>query len=146
MKCTLIFLDFLVEDDFLRKNTILLRCEGLDTVADVFVNNILIGKSENMFQRYDWDVKKFLVPGSNEIIISFTSAITYAAQKSKLYTHTIPPNCPPPVQHGECHVNLIRKKQCSFSWVHILFSFLFVHFLMNLFYIKDFWLMYKMSK
>ncbi|CAB4035011.1 beta-mannosidase-like isoform X1 [Paramuricea clavata] len=69
-----------------------------------------------MFQRYVWDIKKALVTGGNKITIKFTSAVTYSAYKSKLYNYTIPPNCPPSVQHGECHVNLIRKKQCSFSW------------------------------
>lgn len=101
----------------LSKRNILLICEGLDTVADVYINAVLIGQSTNMFQRYVWDIKKTLVPGSNNITIKFTSAVTYSAFKSTLYNYTIPPNCPPSVQHGECHVNLIRKKQCSFSWV-----------------------------
>ena len=108
---------YLVDDALLSKTSILLICEGLDTVADVYINTVLIGRSTNMFQRYVWDIKKALVLGSNEITIKFTSAVTYSAFKSTLYNYTIPPACPPAVQHGECHINLIRKKQCSFSWV-----------------------------
>ena len=28
----------------------------------------------------------------------------------------MPLECPPAVQKGECHVNFLRKQQCSFSW------------------------------
>ncbi len=28
----------------------------------------------------------------------------------------MPLECPPTVQNGECHVNFLRKQQCSFSW------------------------------
>jgi len=28
----------------------------------------------------------------------------------------VPLECPPAVQKGECHINFIRKQQCSFSW------------------------------
>ncbi|XP_067276974.1 beta-mannosidase isoform X2 [Pseudorasbora parva] len=45
------------------------------------------------------------------------SAVTYASQKSHAHTeYRVPPDCPPPVQKGECHVNFIRKAQSSFSW------------------------------
>lgn len=29
---------------------------------------------------------------------------------------SIPPNCPPMMYHGECHMNLLRKMQASFAW------------------------------
>lgn len=32
------------------------------------------------------------------------------------YPYRVPPECPPDVQKGECHVNFLRKEQCSFSW------------------------------
>lgn len=106
-----------MENTLLSKTSILLVCEGLDTFADVYINDVSVGLSTNMFQRYVWSIKKALMPGSNTITVKFTSAVTYSANRSKQYNYTIPPNCPPPVQHGECHVNLIRKKQCSFAWV-----------------------------
>lgn len=108
---------FPVEESWLNKTTVALVCEGLDTIAEVIINGIQIGISTNMFRSYTWDVKKALISGTNEIKIVFTSAVTYSASKSKQYPYPIPPACPPPVQQGECHVNLIRKKQCSFSWV-----------------------------
>ncbi|KAK6045370.1 hypothetical protein COOONC_17124, partial [Cooperia oncophora] len=34
----------------------------------------------------------------------------------KSHGHSVPPVCPPPSYHGECHPNFIRKAQYSFSW------------------------------
>lgn len=31
-------------------------------------------------------------------------------------THKIPPFCVPKEYNGECHVNYLRKMQCSFGW------------------------------
>lgn len=47
-------------------------CEGLDTIADVFVNGNLVGRSENMFVRYIYDIK---------------DALTVAEQLSELHVH-----------------------------------------------------------
>ncbi|XP_047010242.2 beta-mannosidase isoform X2 [Ictalurus punctatus] len=45
------------------------------------------------------------------------SAVTYAAERSQAHaSYKVPPECPPAVQKGECHVNFIRKAQSSFSW------------------------------
>ena len=48
--------------------------------------------------------------------VKFESAVTYAANQSTAYAYTVPPICPPAVQHGQCHPNFIRKEQASFSW------------------------------
>ena len=37
-----------------------LVCEGLDTIAEVFVNDVSVGKSKNMFVRYVFDIKSTL--------------------------------------------------------------------------------------
>ncbi|KAK2499166.1 hypothetical protein MC885_012098, partial [Smutsia gigantea] len=90
--------------------------EGVDTVAKVLFNNVTIGKTDNMFKRYSFDITS-VVRDVNSIELSFQSPVLYAAQQSKAHTeYEVPPNCPPRVQKGECHVNFIRKEQCSFSW------------------------------
>ena len=55
-------------------------------------------------------------PGNNSIGLSFWSAVDYSAKQSRSYPYPVPPNCTALVQNGECHVNFIRKEQCSFSW------------------------------
>uniref|UniRef100_A0A4W3J9R8 Beta-mannosidase n=1 Tax=Callorhinchus milii TaxID=7868 RepID=A0A4W3J9R8_CALMI len=93
-----------------------LVCEGLDTVATVLVNNVTVGTTNNMFSKYTFDTTG-VIKEENFIEIRFLSAISYAAQQNALYSnYTVPPECPPPQQKGECHVNFIRKEQCSFSW------------------------------
>lgn len=90
--------------------------EGVDTVSEILLNNITIGKTDNMFNKYSFDITD-VVRDMNSIELRFQSAVSYATQQSKAYTsRRVPPNCPPVVQKGECHVNFIRKEQCSFSW------------------------------
>ena len=46
-----------------------LVCDGLDTLADVYLNGKWLGHTENMFRQFSWDVKDLLVEGENEIRI-----------------------------------------------------------------------------
>ncbi|CAH1246434.1 MANBA [Branchiostoma lanceolatum] len=109
--------EFDVPGGMLDFNELLLLCEGLDTVATIFVNGKFVGQSDNMFKRYMFDLKSVLKSGRNAIAVNFTSAITYAMEKNASHTqYMVPPDCPPAVQKGECHPNFIRKEQCSFSW------------------------------
>ncbi|XP_061441531.1 beta-mannosidase isoform X1 [Rhineura floridana] len=90
--------------------------EGVDTVAQIVVNNITVGRTDNTFTRYSFDITD-VIEEVNAIHIHFFSAVWYAAEQSKIHqAYTVPPECPPPVQKGQCHVNFIRKEQCSFSW------------------------------
>ncbi|KAM6221639.1 beta-mannosidase [Rhynchocyon petersi] len=90
--------------------------EGVDTISKVLLNNVTIGKTDNMFNRYSFDITS-VVRDVNVLELHFQSAVLYAAQQSKAHTaYPVPPDCPPYVQKGECHVNFIRKEQCSFSW------------------------------
>ncbi|XP_071598688.1 beta-mannosidase isoform X2 [Heliangelus exortis] len=90
--------------------------EGVDTVAQIRMNNITLGRTDNMFIRYSFDISS-LIREVNVVEVHFLSAISYAAEQSRCHKgYSIPPACPPPVQQGECHVNFIRKEQCSFSW------------------------------
>lgn len=89
--------------------------EGVDTVAQVVVNNVTVGRTYNMFNRYSFDVTN-VIQEVNAIEVHFFSAVGYAANQNSSYPYRVPPDCTPPVQKGECHVNFIRKAQSSFSW------------------------------
>ncbi|KAJ6668857.1 hypothetical protein lerEdw1_012343 [Lerista edwardsae] len=89
--------------------------EGVDTIAQVVVNNVTVGRTDNTFSRYSFDVTG-VIKEVNAIEVHFFSAIWYAAKQNSRYPYRMPPDCTPPVQHGECHANFIRKEQCSFSW------------------------------
>ena len=42
--------------DLIQGKSVFLNCEGLDTVATVTLNNVEIGRAENMFRRYRFNI------------------------------------------------------------------------------------------
>ncbi|CAG5129202.1 unnamed protein product, partial [Candidula unifasciata] len=93
-----------------------LVCDGLDTVAAVVVNGKVVGRSDNMFVRSAFNLTGVVQSGDNILAVNFTSAVSEALARVKNSPYDVGPDCPPPAQHGQCHVNQIRKEQCSFSW------------------------------
>ncbi|XP_078419500.1 beta-mannosidase [Cetorhinus maximus] len=107
---------FTLPSDVSKWKRVNLVCDGLDTVATILINNITVGTSNNMFSRYTFD-STGVIRERNFIEVRFLSAVSYAAQQSAQHSkYPVPPECPPIQQRGECHVNFIRKEQCSFSW------------------------------
>ncbi|XP_062903035.1 beta-mannosidase isoform X1 [Mobula hypostoma] len=107
---------FTLPPDVRKWKRVNLVCDGLDTAATILINNVTIGTSSNMFHRYTFDSTN-VIKEQNYIEVHFLSAISYAAQQNAQHkAYSVPPDCPPPQQNGECHVNFIRKEQCSFSW------------------------------
>ncbi|KAK7109882.1 beta-mannosidase-like [Littorina saxatilis] len=107
---------FEVTSDMVQSQSILLVAESIDTVSTLFINGQQVATTNNMFIKYTWDVKSFIKQGTNSIRLEFQSATEYAAKQAASYPYTVPPVCPPPEYHGECHVNFIRKTPCSFAW------------------------------
>ena len=60
-----------------------LVCDGLDTLAEVSLNGILLGKADNMYRQWRWDVTDALRAGTNEITILFCGPVTFITQKQK---------------------------------------------------------------
>ncbi|MFQ7550669.1 MAG: glycosyl hydrolase 2 galactose-binding domain-containing protein [Blautia marasmi] len=44
---------FDAQDDILNSNKVCLRCEGLDTLAELYLNRKFAGRGENMHRTYD---------------------------------------------------------------------------------------------
>uniref|UniRef100_A0A7G3AUK6 beta-mannosidase n=1 Tax=Lutzomyia longipalpis TaxID=7200 RepID=A0A7G3AUK6_LUTLO len=118
-------LDFSVPKEIFNSEYIILTLHGVDTVAELTFNGVMLqtstGKDEldNMFTRYRFDVKRYaedpFFEGRSYISITIKSPV--AAAKALAQKHLItPPECPPNVYHGECHMNFLRKMQASFSW------------------------------
>lgn len=51
---------FVVNDAFAKHKHIDLVSGGLDTIAEVYLNDILVLQADNMFRRYVKDVKKVI--------------------------------------------------------------------------------------
>lgn len=108
--------NFTLTADVVASNTVNIHLDQIDTVANITINSCMIGKVNNMFLRYVYSVPSNCLHTDNQIQIDFQSPVDYALQQATLYNGTVPPECPPDVQNGLCHVNFIRKEPCSFSW------------------------------
>ena len=89
-----------------------LVCEGLDCIATIWINDVEIGKSENMHVERRFSVKEHLREGENTIRIRFDSAVYWArANMAKLGE----------LPHASSFSNsepfhFIRKNACNFGW------------------------------
>lgn len=110
--------DFQLSEEVLSHRRILLVAHGIDTVANIYVNDVLLGSTENMFVRHRFDVKPHVKTGYNNVTVELTSPVRYAVERAKSAArlHAIPPECPPVRQRSRCSVNQIRKTQTSFGW------------------------------
>lgn len=115
--------NFSVDASFQSYRGIILIANGIDSVSSVYLNDKLIGATDNMFRRYVFDVASYINvanPASNAVTIKFESPLKYvlnqASEYKYKYGYDVPPDCPPKWQHGECYVNFIRKMQSSYSW------------------------------
>lgn len=109
------YTNFNVSDDTLEKENVNIVFEGLDTFATIVINDILVGESQNMFVQYIFNVKNVLKIGDNKIEVRFLSPIEVSAKVASEQPYKIPPDCYNE-DYGDCHVNMIRKMQASFSW------------------------------
>lgn len=78
--------------------------EGVDTYAEIYCNGKMIGKTENMFLRYEFDTTDFLHVGDNEIKVRLLPVWDYIDDG----------------YHGRGVFNRerlqLRKAQCHFGW------------------------------
>ncbi|MFY9113700.1 MAG: glycoside hydrolase family 2 protein [Dethiobacteria bacterium] len=74
---------FTVDDRVLDHDFIFLSVSGLDTVADIYINEELIGHGKNAYVDYRFDLKNHLLAGGNEIKIYFHSPIKYISEKQR---------------------------------------------------------------
>ena len=73
--------------DFKRnyKNNVDLVFEGLDTISEIYLNNIRLGGTDNMFVKYRYNVKSILKAKGNELKVLFKSPTRYAADEENKY-------------------------------------------------------------
>ncbi len=88
---------------------VFLHFDGIDTVADVYLNEIKIGSAKNMFIPYSFDVGNFLQKGENTVKVHFTSSIEYARAQHKADKGSY-------VATGEKSRVFIRKLQYTYGW------------------------------
>ena len=100
--------DFEVSSNHLINNEVMLCCEGIDTLADIYINKQFIANTENMHRNYKFDIRNNLVIGTNEIRIVLHSPKKYIQNKAELSRL--------PSILGNTGLDQIRKAQCAFGW------------------------------
>jgi beta-mannosidase len=103
---------FTVPERLLTHEHVLLRCGGLDTLATVTLNGQVIGRGDNMFRTWEFDVKTHLQPGENEIVIRFDSALRIGQERlAERYIHSWSTDT-----HKLPGGNYVRKAAYHFGW------------------------------
>ena len=102
---------FEVDGEILCLSSVELVCEGIDTIATVFINETAVGKTENMHRTYRFDIKEQLALGENTIRVAIESPVRYVAKRQAL--RQMPEWADPDKQNGH---GQIRKMACNFGW------------------------------
>lgn len=105
--------EFRVPATLLAEKSVFLNCDGLDTVATIFINGRRVARSENMFARVRVEVKRFLRTGANRIRIVFAAPEKTARAAARRLPYPIPTVNAPVFSP---HRNLVRKVQCHAGW------------------------------
>jgi len=102
--------DFDVPADLLQRDRVRLRCRGLDTLATIRVNGKIVGKTDNMFRTWEFDVAGALVEGANTIEVRFDATLPVLR---KLDRHRELPAWTGARLNGG---GWIRKAPCNYGW------------------------------
>lgn len=81
--------------------------DGLDTYAEVYLNNKLVLKADNMFRQWKANVKGLLKPKENQLVVKFNSAQNKVDELAKADAPFIIPD------NARAYV---RKAQFHFGW------------------------------
>lgn len=103
---------FFVKEDILAEEHLELVCEGLDTLAEIYINDKKVFYADNMHCTWRIPVKNYLCPGHNHIRILFLSVLKYIESYSYEENKEIRY-----VAVGAMKGNqLIRKAHSMFGW------------------------------
>lgn len=100
---------FSVPESFSACKKILLHCDGLDTLCQIYLNDFYVGEAYNFHRVWEYDVSCFLKAGDNTLLIKIASPIKYI-KKMDARKH-----------YGGCSDAMkgfpyLRKPHCMFGW------------------------------
>lgn len=103
--------EFVAEPEWFMMDGLFLKFDGIDTLADIYVNQILVGTAYNMHRSWEYDLlsEDVLREGTNELQVVLHSPTRYIKEENaKVYTGG----------SGECMEGFphLRKAHCMFGW------------------------------
>lgn len=100
---------FSAPEEVLREEKQLLRFEGIDTIADIFLNGTFLGHTENMHRTFEFPVNGLLKSEDNELRVILYSPTRYIEQAYQA--------CP--IEGSSDAMRgfpYLRKAHCMFGW------------------------------
>jgi beta-mannosidase len=98
-------------EDLSAETCVLLRCEGLDTLASLSINDQPLGRTDNMFRTWEFDVRRLLKTGRNRISVRLDSAARHVAERNAV--RRMPGWSAAHEPKGRAW---LRKEPCNFGW------------------------------
>lgn len=108
---------FTLPSSFASKS-VFLQFDGLDTVANISIDNQRVASVANQFRRYVYDVTRLLSGSSSShtLEIAFESAIWAAANRAANYPIPVPASQTPGSVFPTSYRNFLRKEQDTDAW------------------------------
>ncbi|MDA3800296.1 MAG: hypothetical protein PF692_14615 [Kiritimatiellae bacterium] len=103
---------FEISEEDILSDRLMLVCEGLDTLADVFINDQKVFHADNMYRTWRYDIKSFVQVGSNSIAVQFYSPLDTMVEK-QAEKPLAAWNVYKSYYAGRGYV---RKMACAFGW------------------------------
>lgn len=101
--------DFDISAEELKADRCALCFEGIDTIADIYLNDILCGKAHNMHRTWEFDIAGLARAGANNLSVIIHSPVKYIREENeKCFTGGSGES-----MQGFPH---IRKAHCMFGW------------------------------
>ena len=100
---------FVPEKEVLSSDRVILKFDGIDTIADITLNGIFLGHTENMHRSFEFDVKELLKEGENELAVKFFSPLKFCAASHEKIKNMESTDAVPGYPQ-------LRKAHCMFGW------------------------------
>ena len=101
--------EFAADKALLKSDAVLLRFEGIDTVADIFLNGEKLGHTENMHRTFEFEVKDLLKGEGNELRVLLHSPTRFIKEE---YKHNVADGS----EEAMVGFANLRKTHCMFGW------------------------------
>lgn len=87
--------------------------DGIDTYSEIFVNDTLIGRTDNMFRAYRFNIRPFLRRGENTITVQLYSPLKRAREAAAQLNYRLPMGND---TGKEKLASFVRKAAYQFGW------------------------------
>ncbi|MFA5293390.1 MAG: sugar-binding domain-containing protein [Phycisphaerae bacterium] len=102
--------NFSLPANFQKNEKIELVFDGLDTFGQIWMNGKIIGKTDNMFCKWRFDVTSLIKEKNNELLVKFDSAAEEGNRLMNRFGLLSRDSCSLPQR------TYARKAQCQFGW------------------------------